>query len=240
MATVVQCRPSPHPVMQCIQYFRGPQPTNYSPSANRSTDISGLVYFQIQIGILIVLTKRRDGDDGPWSSFILQIGTPPQVVRTLISTASTQTWAVAPEGCIASDPSNCPDMRGRIYNLNDSSSWVPNLANATTEIYDLGLEANLGYAGVGQYGFDNITLGVKGMGGPSLQNQTLAAISTTDFWMGVFGVNPRSSNFTTYNDPIPSYMQNLRSQSLIPSTSWAYTAGNQYSKLLRTPIGIEN
>jgi len=131
-------------------------------------------------------------------------------------------------------------MRGRIYNFNNSSSWVPNLANASTEIYDLGLEANLGYAGVGEYGFDNITLGIKGMGGPSLQNQTLAAISTTDFWVGVFGISPRSSNFTTFNDPIPSYMQNLRSQSLIPSTSWAYTAGNQYSKLLRTPIEIEN
>ncbi|KAF4631862.1 hypothetical protein G7Y89_g6267 [Cudoniella acicularis] len=44
----------------------------------------------------------------------------------------------------------------------------------------------------------------------------------------LFGLTPRRSNFTNFNDPIPSYMQNLKNVSLISSTSWAYTAGNQY------------
>lgn len=121
-----------------------------------------------------------------------------------------------------------------MYNSTQSSSWVPNLANTSTQIYKLGLEGSLGYEGVGKYGFDNVTLGFNGDGGPTLQNQTIASISTTDFWLGIFGVNPRSSNFTDFNDPIPSFVSNLRSQSLIPSTSWAYTAGNQYSELLQT------
>ena len=161
----------------------------------------------------------------------MQIGTPPQLVRTLLSTASTQTWAVAPEGCIPNvDPANCTDTRGRIYSYNQSTSWVPNMANTSTQIYDLGLEAGLGYQGVGLYGFDNITVGFNGDGGPSLLNQTVASISTTDFWLGIFGVNPRPSNFTTFNDPVDSFMRSLRLQSIIPSTSWAYTAGNQYSR----------
>jgi len=117
-----------------------------------------------------------------------------------------------------------------LYNHSDSTTWVPNIANVTTQIYDLNLESSLGYTGLGRYGFDNITLGYAGGGGPSLANQTVATIATKEFFLGVFGVKPQSSNFTSFNDPIPSFMQNLRNQSLIPSTSWAYTAGNQYRK----------
>jgi len=97
-------------------------------------------------------------------------------------------------------------------------------------VYKLGLEDKLGYTGLGRYGFDSITLGYNGDGGPSLSNQTVASISTIDFWLGIFGVNPRPSNFTSYNDPIPSFMSNLREQNMIPSTSWSYTAGNRYRK----------
>jgi hypothetical protein len=86
----------------------------------------------------------------------------------------------------------------------------------------------LGYSGKGRYGFDNITLGYIGSGGPTLANQTVATIATKDFFLGLFGLKPQASNFTNLNNPIPSFMQNLRSQSIIPSMSWAYTAGNQY------------
>jgi hypothetical protein len=172
----------------------------------------------------------RDGNDGPWSTFTLQIGTPPQDVRVLIGTAATQTWAVATAGCGTGDPTNCAELRGGEYNYTASSSWIPNLANLTTQIYDLGLASNLGYTGNGQYGFDDITVGWQGSGGPSLNNQTVAGIATKEFFLGVFGLTPRPSNFTSFNEPIPSYLENLRNQSLIPSTSWGYTAGNQYRK----------
>jgi hypothetical protein len=160
----------------------------------------------------------------------VQIGTPPQNVNTFLSTASIQTWVVDPQGCASTDPSNCASKRGRVYNYSESTSWIPNLANTSTQIYNLGLESSLNYTGKGRFGFDNITLGYIGSGGPSLQNQTVASIATKEFFLGLFGVKPRSSNFTDFDNPIPSFMQNLRSQSLIPSTSWAYTAGNQYRK----------
>jgi hypothetical protein len=64
----------------------------------------------------------RDGNDGPWSSFTLQIGTPPQDVKVFISTAGTQTWVVVPEGGGSSDPSNCPALRGGEFALNQSST----------------------------------------------------------------------------------------------------------------------
>lgn len=176
-----------------------------------------------------MLIDSRDGNDGPWSSFTLQIGTPPQDVKVLIGTAATQTWAVDPQGCTSLDPSNCATLRGNLFSVNESSTWVPNLTNASHNIYDLGLEANLGYTGnAGRYGFDDITLGWQGSRGPLLKNQTLATIATKEFYLGVFGLTPRPSNFSSFNAPIPSYLENLKNQSLIPSTTWAYTAGNQY------------
>ncbi|KAF8862071.1 acid protease [Acephala macrosclerotiorum] len=178
--------------------------------------------------ISIPPSQEFDGDDGPWSTFTVQIGNPPQSVKVLISTYSHQTWAIAEEGCQSGDPTDCNKLRGGLYNYSASSSWVPNTANLTTLIYGLGLESNLGYSGNGRYGFDDVTLGFQGSSGPSLKNQTVAGVATEDFFLGLFGLNPAPSNFTDFDDPIPSFMENLRKQSMIPSTSWAYFAGNQY------------
>lgn len=194
---------------------------------------------RLKIGMDLLLTVSevqalrevfRDGNDGPWSSFTIQVGTPPQVVKILISTAATQTWVVLPQGCTTSDPSNCETSRGGHYLINKSSTWQPNTAALNNSIYYLGLEGSLGYTGNGLYGFDDVILGWPGSGGPALKNQTVAGIAAKDFYMGVFGLHPGTSNFTGWDDPIPSYLQNLRNQSLIPSISWSYTAGNQYRK----------
>lgn len=41
--------------------------------------------------IVIPASQDFDGNDGPWSSFVIQVGTPAQNVKTLISTAGYQT-----------------------------------------------------------------------------------------------------------------------------------------------------
>jgi hypothetical protein len=71
--------------------------------------------------------------------------------------------------------------------------------------YDLALESNLGIA-------------------------ASAGIATQDFFMGLFGVTPRPTNFSNFNSPQASIMQTLQNKSLIPSLSWSYTAGARYSK----------
>jgi hypothetical protein len=123
-------------------------------------------------------------------------------------------------------------LRGELYNYNASSTWDPNLSNITTDIYPLELETALGYTGKGRYGFDDITLGYIGSEGLTLKNQSIATIATKSFFMGLFGLTPRSKNFTSFNDPVPSFMQSLQNQSKIPSLSWGYTAGNQYRMFL--------
>src|SRR6266480_3728283 len=71
--------------------------------------------------ISVDTSQRFEGNDGPWSTFPLQVGTPAQEVRVLIAMAGQQTWVVAPDGCTAAgEPSNCPTLRGGIFNFNTS------------------------------------------------------------------------------------------------------------------------
>ena len=173
-----------------------------------------------------------DGNDGTWSSFAFQVGSPAQIVRLFVSTALHQTSVVVPEGCIATDPADCADLRGGLFLRNESSSFEVNVANLSSAIYPLLLGDNteLGYTGKATFGFDDITIGWEGSGGPKLENQTIGGIAAKDSYLGLFGLTPRASNFTSFNDPIPSFLQNLQNKSMIPSLSWAYTAGNQYRK----------
>lgn len=168
-----------------------------------------------------------DGPDGPWSSFALQIGTPPQTVKVLISTAGYQTWVVLPQGCNSKDPLNCKTSRGGFFQPEQSRTWLLNdlSPNGTFSSH---LESNLGYFSNAKYGYDTVTLGWRGSGGPSLQHQVVAGIANKDFYLGLFGINPRPSNFTNFDITSSSFMSGLKNNFLIPSISYAYTAGNQY------------
>ena len=177
--------------------------------------------------LVIPPSQAFDGNDGPWSSFYLQLGSPPQDIKVLISTAGYQTWAVLPQGCTTSDLPDCPTSRGGLFIPSQSSTWRYN-NESVNGTFTIGLETNLDYSGNGDYGYDTIVLGYQGSNGPSLQQQTIAGIATKEFYLGIFGLNPRSTNFSTFNDPVPSYMATLKDKALIPSLSWAYTAGNQY------------
>jgi hypothetical protein len=116
---------------------------------------------------------------------------------------------------------------------NESSTWTKNLANLSSNIYPISVAEELGYNGRASVGFDDVTLGWPGSGGPTIKNQTVAGFIYGEFRLGFFGLTPRAANFTSFDDPIPSYIQNLVNQSIIPSATWGYTAGNQYSKSSR-------
>lgn len=154
------------------------------------------------------------------------MGKKSQNVRVLPSTASSSTWVVYEAGCPSDAPRNCPDSRGGTFNSNFSLTWTPN------SIFELGLEENLGYSVFGDFGYDTVTLGWQGSQGPSVEHTIVAGIADTTFsWLGVVGLNPRPTNFSTHpNNPQISFVQALRNQNNIPSVSWAYTAGAPYSE----------
>lgn len=109
-----------------------------------------------------------------------------------------------------------------MYKRNTSSTWKE-FGSYQLNTY---LEERVGLDGDGLYGFDNVGLGWSGDDLPSIENQSIAGIITDNFWLGSLSLNPRPINFTDYNNPIPSLMQNLRNMSPpIPSLSWSYTAG---------------
>lgn len=166
----------------------------------------------------------RGGNDGPWSSFSMQVGTPAQNLRLLPSSSGNAVWPVLPQGCIAGDPSNCGDLRGILFLPNTSSTWTDN------GLYTLVLteEVGLGYSGNANFGYDNLTLGWPGDGLPALGHQVIEGFATKDFYIGSFGLSPRAVNISTLDDPQPSFLGALAQQNKTPSTSWAYTAGAYY------------
>lgn len=151
------------------------------------------------------------------------MGTPAQDVRVLISSASQATWVVVPEGCTKNGPSTCSDDRGGLFNYNKSSTWNE------SGLYQLYNERNLGIDGNGIWGNETVGLAVQGSGGPTLQDQVIAGIVVNDFYLGMFGVNPKPTNYTDLGgEQQDSYMTALKKENLIPSTTFGYTAGAPY------------
>jgi hypothetical protein len=166
---------------------------------------------------------HREGDDGPWSTFQLRVGTPPQVVRVMASTASPVTWVILEDACPGGDTTSCAAARGLVFNPNASTTWQ------NQGLFNLAVESNLNYTGNGQYGLDTIGLGLTSAQGISLDGQVVAGIVDQDFQYGILGLNNQPTNFSNFNNPIPSYFQSMKDKNLIPSLTWSYTAGNQYS-----------
>lgn len=172
--------------------------------------------------------QNWDGIDGPWSSFTLRVGTPAQYVRVFASTGSQQTWVVLPQACQNyPDREQCREARGDDFVVNASSTWNE-IGN-----FHLWIGADLGLEGIATYGYDTVGLGMEGEGGPTLLNQTVGSYTSEDFFLGVFGLHPKPTNFSTFGEPSPSYMSYLKEQNLIPSVSYGYTAGNQYRTSLQ-------
>jgi hypothetical protein len=176
-------------------------------------------------------SQAWDGNDGRWSSFIVRIGTPEQTFRIFPSTSGHETFVPLPEGCIESDPSNCGSLRGAYpFNGKDSNGFAVNATSTWKAIglYSLTFGDKLGLNDSGLYGFDKVGLTLQNSGGLTLDNQVVAGIATKNFYLGLFGLGPKPSNFSDFEYPQPSFMRNLRDQNKIPSLSFAYTAGAAY------------
>lgn len=177
-------------------------------------------------------SQEWDGNDGSWSTFAINVGSPGQDFRVLISTSGSAAFVPVPEGCSPTDPANCASLRG-VQSLNGASSpgFQTNRSSTWTAIglYSLDLEARLNYSGNGLYGYDRLGLGTaQGTKGPSLDRQVVAGIADKDYFMGILGLGVQPSSFSSASEPIPSFLRSLRDQSSIPSLSFGYTAGAPY------------
>lgn len=186
--------------------------------------------------VVVAPDQGSMGIDGAWSTFSLRVGHPPQNIQVQVSTASQQIWAVNRQACISNvtDPStgqitqynalnsDCESSRGYLYNTSTSDTW------RRKGFFQLWIEKDLGLIGNGLYGFDSVGMGLAGEQGPSVVNTTIGTLVSANFWLGHLGLHPKPTNFSAFEDPIPSYMTNLFNQGNIPSLSFGYTAGAQY------------
>ncbi|KAK4542912.1 hypothetical protein LTR36_006101 [Oleoguttula mirabilis] len=143
---------------------------------------------------------------------------------------------------VPSDPGYCGYLRGTVPVSGANTSGFANNESSTWDLIGLytldAQELQLGYSGNGLYGFDIVSL-IDGNGSDVVLNQTkqvVAGVVDLDFWLGVFGLGPKSVNFTTFNDPIPNFMSDLVNSNQIPSLSWGYTAGTYYRN--QTPASL--
>jgi hypothetical protein len=176
-------------------------------------------------------SQAWDGNDGRWSSFIVRVGTPEQSFRVFPATGGHETLIPVPEGCTHTDPSNCGSLRGAYpFNGKDSNGFLVNASSTWKEIglYNLAFGDELGMNDNGMYGFDTVGLTLQNSGGITLESQVVAGIATKNFYVGLFGLGPKPSNFSDFEYPQPTFMKNLKDQNKIPSFSFAYTAGAAY------------
>src|ERR1700733_11634305 len=103
---------------------------------------------------LLTFLSGRDGNDGAWSTFAVQIGTPPQAVRLLPSITGNSIWTVWSYGCGQSGGSDCPNLRGNLFNISSSLTWQ----GRGNYSLPLNPEHYLPYSGGAVMGFDNITV----------------------------------------------------------------------------------
>ena len=130
---------------------------------------------------------------------------------------------------------DCGSARGQVFRSNESTSWsTEGLGNGRPggALYQLitPAESAIGLQGNALFGYDTVSLGLPGSGLPTINHTLVAGIATNDFWLGSLGLSPLPFNFTDFNDPQPSLLSMMRTQRLIPSKSWAYTAGAYYGE----------
>ena len=183
------------------------------------------------------------GIDVQWNTFSLRLGSKQTVAQVLPSTTSQQIWAVNRKGCTyrPGNQSNaaeqfsqdCDQSRGYVFSPDESSTWT------SQGFYSLWVGGNFGLDARGDYGYDNVGLGIPGEEGPTIVNTTIGTLINTNFWVGHFGLHPKPTNFSkdmVAVPPVPSYMTRLFEQGNIPSLSFGYTAGVQYRKLPDTHL----
>lgn len=173
---------------------------------------------------------RWEGNDGPWSTFDLRVGTPPQLVRVLPSTAGSEVWVVHPQGCNNKSVADCSARRGGLFQWNSSTTFN-NLATPDTKPYfDLNFKAEeaLGYNGSALVGDDTVALGGEGDAAPPLESQVVAVFAVGFPFMGQFGLKARNATIINENDEYQTVLGALKASGKVKSNYWAYTAGAPY------------
>lgn len=75
-----------------------------------------------------------------------------------------------------------------------------------------------------RYGYDAIGMALQNSGALTLTGQLLAAIARKQFFLGIVPLGPKPTNFSTFDNPQPSYLTSLKDTGIIPGQGFRYTS----------------
>jgi hypothetical protein len=189
-----------------------------------------------------------EGNDGNWSTFLVNVGTPQFTYRALVSTSSLYTWLTNVEGCqgAAGIPANCASSRGAPPG---SPGWHRATTSSTYQelgTFNFSLSSSLDVNGAfgtqspdggsfngGSYlGVDAVSLNADISQGAQINATSSLVYGVTEpsFYLGGIGIGHGVSDQSTGS--YHSLLDLLANSSQIPSLAWGYTAGSYYSKYL--------
>lgn len=171
-----------------------------------------------------------EGNDGPWSTFDLRIGSPPQLVRVLPATSGSEVWVVHPLGCNNKSVADCPERRGGLFEYNSSTTFEDLSVPPDEPFFSLNFNAEegLNYTGSALVGTDTVALGGEGDVIPPLESQVVAAYATKFPFLGLIGLQGRNSTIVNASDQHQSILGTLKANGEVKTEYWAYTAGAPY------------
>ena len=171
------------------------------------------------------------GNDGNWSTWAVEVGTPAQQFNIIPSTSHGEVWIPVPEGCSWLPSSiNCGHSRGvgrfedkqsEGFQINVSSSWEQ------IGIYELFAGGDL--FNTSEAGLSGLDLVSVAQSKSFVSRQMIAGIATQNFWLGSLGLSRQSSDFAVANESVPSFLDVMKTQNHTPSASYGLAVGAYYS-----------
>lgn len=165
-----------------------------------------------------VLIVDRDGNDGPWSTFNLQLGEQkqtPQMVRVVPAFHHGHLVVVAREGCPDGKlPRNCSEHRGGVFDYKRAVWWDTNtkiIGNLTSQ-----------FPPGDPLGRINITVSITGDSPTKLPSQNVLLTRTMDPFIGEVGLSQDDETLVTGQ---LTFLRSALQSPIKKSTSFSYTAG---------------
>ena len=137
-----------------------------------------------------LIAGQRDGNDGPWSTLDIHVGTPPQPLRVSVGTSIQETWVISADqtrgGCLGNNDPDCRRKRGGLFNVDFSSTWIGAGRLPLSPVYYP--PKYRGGGGSGDYGSDTLGLGTLRSLVVKVGNRRFAAVATQYSYLGFLGV----------------------------------------------------
>ena len=161
----------------------------------------------------------RDGADGPWATFNIHVGTPPQPLRVMASINTRGLSVVQDDAAHSGCPANASLDCSQRFNLQQSSTWH----DATSIL----VHNESGSAGEAVCGSDAAGIGLPGDAGITLQSQVFCTIGANFSSNNFLGLSPLLQDNLTFDRNV-TFLTSLKMSHSIPSLSFGLSVGANY------------